>query len=318
MSIIRSIGREVMIAAGMHRKRLAEKLGQSGNRITVLLHRVLSASEMPDLSPPGMVMSIESFSLLLDQLQKQFHVIGPDRFFNGWPGPLDRPSVLITFDDGWYDVVQSALPEMKRRGIGGICFVTPRVIEEGSLFWPERLIHFSRVLAREEFQREAGVLPPASLDADGIESLMTFWKSLSEDERKIRLAALSSAADNEPAGKRVADWNDLKLLQDAGIEIGSHGHTHRLLTTLSEEECREELALSRAAISEKLGKAPRAIAYPNGDRNQAVRRLAGEAGYEFGFSLTGHPDDPYDIPRVNLHEGSISSPARLIWSMART
>ncbi len=74
-------------------------------------------------------------------------------------------------------------------------------------------------------------------------------------------------------------WDDLRALSAEGFEIGSHTHRHRPLTTLTDDEAREELALSRTTLSEQLGGAPEQFAYPRGFYRAEHRRLVREAGY---------------------------------------
>jgi peptidoglycan/xylan/chitin deacetylase (PgdA/CDA1 family) len=106
---------------------------------------------------------------------------------------------------------------------------------------------------------------------------------------------------------RHAGWKELEAAAAEGWEIGSHGHTHRDLTILPEEEARGELAISRALIADRIGTAPAAVAYPFGRMNERVARLAREAGYACGcisFASRGVPD-PWRIGRsgVRLFDG---------------
>jgi peptidoglycan/xylan/chitin deacetylase (PgdA/CDA1 family) len=99
-------------------------------------------------------------------------------------------------------------------------------------------------------------------------------------------------------------WDDLRYLARAGIEIGSHTATHPRLTGLPAEEVAREAARSRAALVRELGVEPAAIAYPYGDVDAGVRRLAGGAGYGYGVTTEGRRagllDDPLDLPRIEV------------------
>ncbi len=74
-------------------------------------------------------------------------------------------------------------------------------------------------------------------------------------------------------------WEQLRALHAAGFEIGSHTHTHRPLTDLSDDEARLELERSRRALADELGLAPKFLAYPRGRYDARHKRLAREAGY---------------------------------------
>jgi peptidoglycan/xylan/chitin deacetylase (PgdA/CDA1 family) len=83
----------------------------------------------------------------------------------------------------------------------------------------------------------------------------------------------------EPA-RPLMSWEQLAELQAEGFEIGSHTHDHRPLIGLAEEEAREQLVRSRNVIGERLGRAPRFVAYPRGFYTERDKALAREAGYD--------------------------------------
>lgn len=100
---------------------------------------------------------------------------------------------------------------------------------------------------------------------------------------------------------RVMDWDALGRLAAAGWEIGSHTRTHPHLTHLEDEELREELWVSRETIEGSLGVPCTSIAYPYGETDSRVARVAGEAGYIAGAGLLPdrlHVREPLLFPRV--------------------
>jgi peptidoglycan/xylan/chitin deacetylase (PgdA/CDA1 family) len=81
------------------------------------------------------------------------------------------------------------------------------------------------------------------------------------------------------------DWDDLGTLADSGWEIGSHTHTHPHLTQLDDDRLSDELSRSHSDCSERLGRDCTSIAYPYGDVDERVARLAREVGYSAGAAL---------------------------------
>lgn len=81
---------------------------------------------------------------------------------------------------------------------------------------------------------------------------------------------------------RHLDEPQIGALSGAGMEIGSHGITHRALTSLSAAEIETELSLSRKFLSGITGQAARSVAYPFGMQNAVVCRMARQAGYVYG------------------------------------
>ena len=96
--------------------------------------------------------------------------------------------------------------------------------------------------------------------------------------------------------------------------IGSHTHSHAVLSQLGPERQYEELSKSRAILKEQLGVEADALAYPVGKRNsftEETQRLASEVGYRAAFSFHGGTNlsgrtSPYNICRFDLGEVSLS------------
>ncbi len=72
----------------------------------------------------------------------------------------------------------------------------------------------------------------------------------------------------------LLSWSEIKMLNDAGIEFGSHTKTHPDLTQLSHAEAETEIISSKAAIEDALGKEAVTFAYPFGRHNSTVRDIA--------------------------------------------
>lgn len=72
----------------------------------------------------------------------------------------------------------------------------------------------------------------------------------------------------------------VKKIQDAGYEIGSHGHKHDFYTKYNEEEIRKQIATAHTILSDITGKQPNLIRLPNGDFDKRVLRIAEELQYK--------------------------------------
>lgn len=99
----------------------------------------------------------------------------------------------------------------------------------------------------------------------------------------------------------------LKLLSDAGIEIGSHTVDHADLATASTQRAQDELLISRQVLEQITGKRVEAIAYPSGKYNDRVVRFADYVGYTFGVTTesgTALPtSDRLKLPRIRVRGG---------------
>ena len=91
-----------------------------------------------------------------------------------------------------------------------------------------------------------------------------------------------------------------------GVDFGSHGMSHEILTNISPEEVSKDVRISKAIIEEKIQKSVYAFSYPNGDHDPAIRNCIEESGYEIAFGtnkgFAGPDDDPLSLNRVNVHD----------------
>ncbi|WP_346353784.1 polysaccharide deacetylase family protein [Azotosporobacter soli] len=76
----------------------------------------------------------------------------------------------------------------------------------------------------------------------------------------------------------------IKEMQRAGMDFGSHTMTHRPLAELTQSEAVAELAHSRDELEQLLGQAVHFVAYPCGSYSEKTLELAAQSGYCGGFS----------------------------------
>lgn len=103
----------------------------------------------------------------------------------------------------------------------------------------------------------------------------------------------------EPA-RPLMSWDQLRALHEEGFEIGSHTHTHRVLTSLDDDESRIELTRSRETIAEHLGSPAEVLAYPRGSYDERHKRMAADAGYRGACAVILHFRDLWRADRFEL------------------
>ncbi len=89
-------------------------------------------------------------------------------------------------------------------------------------------------------------------------------------------------------------WEEIRSLDDAGWEIGSHTMSHPHLTKLDDQRLRDELVRSRGEIERRLERPCTSLAYPFGDCDERVACAARDAGYRCAATLLPRP-----IPRLH-------------------
>lgn len=192
-----------------------------------------------------------------------------------------------------------------------------------------RVLSLDQVVARLD---ASGRLPrgeTAITFDDGFRSVLTH--ALPILRRHHLPATVFVVGETLTAPRRAVDWVDtpppwpletlsldeLLALQEAGVSVGSHSYSHRILPSLSEDECEHDLRSSRELLETLLGRAVPFLAYPRGLHDASVRRAAAGAGFANSFSLPESPEPvgPQAIPRVGVYPGT--SPRTLRFKTAR-
>lgn len=117
-----------------------------------------------------------------------------------------------------------------------------------------------------------------------------------------------------PAGNRTAPHrisrDDIRALADAGITIGSHGWSHRVLRRLSLDDLRVEVERSRETLERWSGRSVTAFAYPFGTRatfDEQTADVIRKVGYVCAFTSQHGAvtlgADPWALPRVKIEGG---------------
>lgn len=91
-----------------------------------------------------------------------------------------------------------------------------------------------------------------------------------------------------PIVKRIGtqgymSWQDLRILKDEGMIIGSHGLTHTPLTQILPTQMREELRASKETLENNLNCTIETLSIPRGFYNESIIQTAQELGYKIIF-----------------------------------
>jgi peptidoglycan/xylan/chitin deacetylase (PgdA/CDA1 family) len=100
--------------------------------------------------------------------------------------------------------------------------------------------------------------------------------------------------------------DQVREMQDAGVDFQSHSWAHHDLRQLSWDECVRDLRDSREFLSDLLGRRVSLLCYPRGLHDAQVRKAAEVAGYTHALALPVGPEEPgdYAVPRVGIWRGN--------------
>jgi peptidoglycan/xylan/chitin deacetylase (PgdA/CDA1 family) len=253
----------------------------------------------------------EGFDAQLALLAREADVVGPADVAALAHGGRGR-HVLITFDDGYRDNYEVALPLLRAHGLTATFFLATGFLDRPHVAWWDEIAWMTRSATRQL---------PGGAEAAGKRFTHEYKHMVSE--RKA--AFLDEIAEQTGAGRSDAaaaagmwmSWDEARAMRDAGMSIGGHTVTHPVLGSLDEAAQRMEVVGCRERIAAELGEPMRWFSYPvgfPGSFDATTRRLLDEQGVELAFSFYGGwlPSgalDPLDVPRVNV--GPALTPARL-------
>jgi peptidoglycan/xylan/chitin deacetylase (PgdA/CDA1 family) len=99
----------------------------------------LSYHSVASQGPRFLTVDAELFERQLDILRRRgFKAGGPAELAQARDDALSAPTAFLTFDDGFRNNYDTALPLLRHYGFRAFCFVIPPLVDEGSaLSWPE-------------------------------------------------------------------------------------------------------------------------------------------------------------------------------------
>jgi peptidoglycan/xylan/chitin deacetylase (PgdA/CDA1 family) len=280
--------------------RWAERSLRASNATVVLMfHRVVDDDTFrKTCSLPGTLVRKPTFERLAAYLAKRFAVV-----------PLtDAPAaaskklrMAITFDDGWADNREIALPIAAQHGLPLTVFICPAAAGTTFPFWPEKVVAVLRASGEPRLISEA-------------EGTIAALKRRKPAERDRWLAVMERTVNRVEmvSEDRVLSREEIREMAAAGVRFGSHTQTHSLLTGMAPEAAQQEIRASKQAIEHMLGGDCEAFSYPNGDWSPEIRRMVEEAGYLIACTtdrgVWTQTTDPLAIPRANVSEEDLVAP----------
>jgi peptidoglycan/xylan/chitin deacetylase (PgdA/CDA1 family) len=311
-------GLETLYLTGAHR--LARPLF-AGIGAILTFHRVRSARDGAFQPNRGLEIEPQFLDEALTALRAEdIDIISLDEAWRRLvSGEASRRFVVLTFDDGYRDVLENAVPILRRHQAPFTVYVTTAFADgTGTLWWAA----LEEVVARSDsldialggVQRHFDTSSIAGKDEAFCD--IYWWLRESGCLYQIRDAIQSLAAscglDTAAQCRSLClNWAELGgLIADPLVTIGSHTVDHPFLSKVPEDMVRSELIDSRRIIGEKLGRAPDHLAYPVGAGDAVGPReyaIASEIGYRTavttrpGVLFAEHKDHLTALPRISVN-----------------
>jgi peptidoglycan/xylan/chitin deacetylase (PgdA/CDA1 family) len=106
----------------------------------------------------------------------------------------------------------------------------------------------------------------------------------------------------EEGNKGYISWRNIRDLAQNNFTFGSHTLTHKRLSSLDKMTIEHEFYDSKMIIEDRLGLLVDLVAYPYGDSDDRVRKLAIQCGYRAACGLNEGHWTPFNIWRVAIKD----------------
>jgi peptidoglycan/xylan/chitin deacetylase (PgdA/CDA1 family) len=203
-------------------------------------------------------------------------------------GPALPPrAVLVSFDDGYRDVMTHAWPVLKRHRVPGVVFVPTAFPGRPVRFWWDETWQLLARGAGKRVELAGGdTLDLTTPQARTLthRHIVRGMRSLSPDALRARLDALRSSLGQPEGPPPVLRWEELRALGREGLVIASHGRTHASLPSLSDAALADEIDGAEGDFGRELGAPPKIFAYPFGHFDARVAAALRARGYVAAFS----------------------------------
>src|SRR5688572_16375522 len=287
-----------------------------------MFHRVLPRGGARwEQAEPEYTIADRVFVECLEFFRRHYTVVSVDDVLAARQGlrPLPPRALLITFDDGWLDNLEVALPPLQRAELPAVVFAaTEPLADPAPSWWQDTLV---RCLRQKRASHEAlwrlatgTTRPTEAAPANDLHQLLVRFAALDPEIRRELLARFTRGDDESQRVMLVP--SQLTELTVAGVAIGCHGATHLPLSLLGDPAA--DLKQSRHTLAGWLPAGHtglNSVAFPHGRYDGATLTAARSCGFALMFTTDACINDsPAGRPasdvlgRIGITESAITGP----------
>lgn len=310
---------------------------QTGDEALILMYHRIAQT---DMDPWGMCVGPGHFSEQLEAIRTLGTPLGLLEYVHlRKHGELPSRPIVLTFDDGYLDNLEQALPLLERHAVPATIFITTGNIGSEDEFWwdwleamllrpavlPDRLVltlptgdaswELGESARYDDAQRAADRWTNAWRATPGSRLRLFYdvWKRLWPLDPALRRVAMLMLADwsgvrTPPAlPRRTMTATEIgKLSASEWIEIGAHTVAHPPLPAHPVEVQSREILDSQRVLQEITGAAVRSFAYPHGEYTDATIEVLHAGGFECAVTveqkLSRPSTDAMKLPRFGVKD----------------
>ena len=229
---------------------------------------------------------------------------------------IEPKTVALTFDNGWLDNYQNALPALVRNNLPATIFLVTTFIGTADLLWPDKLMLAMLTLSNFNFNFRANdffadYMP--NLPADGkldmvaasrqTAELISFLKKVPRDERLafvIAVFQLTEQFGGFPTERGFLSWEEVKDMEKLHITFGTQGHSRFLFNETEPEILEADIIESLNTMKQHEVKMVPAFVYPDGIISKDGRKMLGKLGVRHTLAVGEFPPPKADDKSVQV------------------
>lgn len=279
--------------------------GKNAKLSIVIYHRVLPGPDL--LTGEG---GIAQFEKGLRYLVNNFNILPLSEAVEKLRrGTLPGRAACITFDDGYADNAEIALPLLQKYGVTATFFIAAGFLDGGRM-WNDTVIESVRRAQGNRLDLNTinlgnhAIATPEQRQKT-LRLLIDKLKYLPYEARAAQVEKLSTLIAADLPDTLMMTSAQVRQLHDAGMEIGGHTLTHPILASIDDTVAHTEITAGKAKLEAITGAPLRLFAYPNGkpgkDYLPAHVKIVRDAGFEAAVSTAWgaarQDSDMFQLPR---------------------
>jgi len=223
---------------------------------------------------------------------------------------LPPRSLVITFDDGYADNADVALPILQRYGLRATFFVSTGFLDGGRM-WNDSVIECVRSCSHGQvdlglFGLERFSLTTPAERTTVIDLLLPHIKYMDLSGREEAISSLQKMCGVAALPEDLMMASDqVRDLYRSRMEIGAHTVSHPILTSITRPEAEREIREGKCGLESIINAPVDVFAYPNGKPDQDYDYSHVAMVKEIGFrgavctapGVAQSSDDVFQLPR---------------------
>lgn len=226
---------------------------------------------------------------------------------------LPPRSVAVTFDDGYADNYDVALPVLSRYGVPATFYIMVNAVETGIPPWYCRLNFAFRTTRRPEWtdpdQRQSYKIERTHEKEAALKTAFALGARKTGSQQEEFVRRIEKSLEVEPLGCEAGlmlNWEKVRALNTAGHSIGGHTLSHPNLAHVTEEEARTEILGCKKRLEAEIGEPVDHFSYPhpalNPQWSPQTLQITREVGFKSAVLTTCGPvrqgDEPLALKRI--------------------